>query len=90
MLEFAYNEINIWKYLDHPNICKLYQIIDADDPKDCVYIITQLGDIGTIMNYSEDTFIRNSKVIEYIEKSFSVKGIEQVAAKIFKQVALGL
>lgn len=41
MLEFAYSEINIWKYLDHPNVCKLYEIIDdSEDPKDCVYIVT--------------------------------------------------
>lgn len=30
--EFALSEINIWKYLDDPHICKLYQILD--DPID--------------------------------------------------------
>lgn len=40
MLEFALNEINVWKYLDDLHICKLYEIIDdSEDPKDCIYII---------------------------------------------------
>lgn len=52
MLEFALNEVNIWKYLNHPNICKMYEIIDdEDDPKDCIYIIMQLGNLGCLMNF---------------------------------------
>lgn len=39
-LEFALNEINIWKYLDNPNICKLYQILeDPNDVKESIYLI---------------------------------------------------
>jgi [calcium/calmodulin-dependent protein kinase] kinase len=34
LLEFAYNEINIHKYLNHQNITKLYEIIDDEnDPQ---------------------------------------------------------
>ena len=33
--EFALNEVNVWKYLNHKNICKLFQIIDnEEDEKD--------------------------------------------------------
>ena len=40
LLEFAMNELNIWKYLDHKNICKLYEIIDDDnDPKEKIYAV---------------------------------------------------
>jgi [calcium/calmodulin-dependent protein kinase] kinase len=41
MLEFADNEINIWKYFDDPNVAKLYQILDdPTDEKNCFYAIT--------------------------------------------------
>lgn len=54
MMEFAENEINVWKYLDHPNVCKLYQIIDDPlDAKSCIYCVTQLGDLGSLMTFDE-------------------------------------
>jgi [calcium/calmodulin-dependent protein kinase] kinase len=41
MLEFALNEITIWKYFDHQNIAKLYQILDdPEDEKECLYCVT--------------------------------------------------
>lgn len=54
LLEFALNEINLWKYLNHKNICKLYQIIDdSEDRKDSMYIIIQLGNLGALMEFDE-------------------------------------
>jgi serine/threonine protein kinase len=31
-------EITIWKYLDHKNVCKLYQVID-DLTDDYIYLV---------------------------------------------------
>ena len=68
LLEFAINELNIWKYLDHKNICKLYEIIDDDnDPKEKIYAVMQLGDLGTLMEYLDnDIYKRNQKYLEYL------------------------
>jgi [calcium/calmodulin-dependent protein kinase] kinase len=52
--EFALNEVNVWKYLNHKNVCKLFQIIDdEEDEKDQLYLIMQLGDLGCLMDYNE-------------------------------------
>lgn len=44
-LDVVYDEINIWKYLNHPNICKLYQIIDDPNDKN-TYLVIQLCEFG--------------------------------------------
>ncbi|CAD8050335.1 unnamed protein product [Paramecium primaurelia] len=85
LLEFADNEINIHKYLNHPNICKLYEIIDdEDDPQQKIYLIMQLGDLGCIMNFCEITFkyIRNQAILDYLKMNYI-----QAAKLLFKQIA---
>ncbi|KAM3128548.1 hypothetical protein pb186bvf_019391 [Paramecium bursaria] len=88
LLEFAINELNIWKYLDHKNICKLYEIIDDDnDPKEKIYAVMQLGDLGTLMEYLDnDIYKRNQKYLEYL----NIQDIEQSAIYIFRQIAYGI
>jgi len=44
-LALQYAEINIYKYLNHPNICKLYELID-DDTDEKMYMIMEYCDIG--------------------------------------------
>ena len=53
------NEILIWRSLMNDNIIRLYEIIDDLD-HDYIYLISELGDMGTIMNYNEErNFVRN-------------------------------
>lgn len=82
MLEFALNEINIWKYLNNGNVCKLYQIMDdEDDAKDCIYLIMQLGDLGCLMDFDEyeSRYVRSDKIMTYLNRS-----LEESAKVIFK------
>ena len=44
-LDKVYNEIEIWRQANHPNICKLYELIDAED-HDYIYMIIELADMG--------------------------------------------
>jgi len=44
-LDKVYNEIEIWQQANHPNIVKLYELIDADD-HDYMYLIIELADFG--------------------------------------------
>lgn len=44
-LDKVYDEVELWAQLSHPNITKMYEIIDADE-HDYLYIILELADFG--------------------------------------------
>lgn len=44
-LNLLYKEIEIYQHLDHPNIAKLYEIID-DETDEKLYMIMDLCDLG--------------------------------------------
>ena len=44
-LDKVYNEVEVWAQLTHPNIIKMFEIIDADE-HDYLYIILELADLG--------------------------------------------
>jgi len=44
-LDKVYNEVEIWAQLSHPNIIKMYELIDAEE-HDYLYIILELADFG--------------------------------------------
>lgn len=44
-LDTVYNETEVWAQISHPNIIKLYEIIDAEE-HDYMYLILELADFG--------------------------------------------
>ena len=44
-LDNVYNEVEVWAQISHPNIIKMYEIIDADE-HDYLYLILELADYG--------------------------------------------
>ena len=44
-LDKVYNEIEVWGKLNHPNIVKLYELIDSDE-HDYMYVVIELADLG--------------------------------------------
>ncbi len=44
-LDKVYNEVELWAQVAHPNITKIYEIIDAEE-HDYLYVILELADLG--------------------------------------------
>ena len=44
-LDNVYNEVEVWAQCSHPNIIKMYEIIDAEE-HDYLYLILELADYG--------------------------------------------
>lgn len=44
-LDNVYNEVEIWAQISHPNVIKMYEIIDAEE-HDYLYLILELADFG--------------------------------------------
>ena len=44
-LDKVYNEVEVWSKLNHENIIKLFELIDAED-HDYIYLILELADMG--------------------------------------------
>ncbi len=49
-LDKVYNEVENWAKLNHDNIVKLYEIIDAED-HDYLYLVLELADMGQIASW---------------------------------------
>lgn len=66
-LDKVYNEVELWAQIAHPNIIKMYEIIDADE-HDYLYIILELADLGQLArwDFEKEVYIRNDKIIECI------------------------
>ncbi len=65
-------EIEIWKELakhNNKHLIRLYEVIDNPD-HDYLYLISELGDMGTIMTYnSKNMFERNTKIMDHLSKT---------------------
>ena len=59
-LDKVYNEVEVWATIAHPNIIKLFEIIDAEE-HDYLYIILELADHGQLAkwDFEQETYIRN-------------------------------
>lgn len=66
-LDKVYNEVEIWASIAHPNIIKMFEIIDAEE-HDYLYIILELADLGQLAkwDFEKETYIRNQKIIETV------------------------
>lgn len=63
-LDKVYDEVELWAQVSHPNITKMYEIIDAEE-HDYLYIILELADFGQLAKWDSDaeTYLRNEKVM---------------------------
>ena len=66
-LDKVYNEVELWATIAHPNIIKMFEIIDAEE-HDYLYIILELADLGQLAkwDFEQEAYIRNQKIIETI------------------------
>lgn len=64
-LDKVYNEVEIWAELSHPNIIKMFEIIDAEE-HDYLYIILELADMGQLAkwDFEAEVYNRNQKIID--------------------------
>ena len=51
-LEKVYNEIDIWAGLMHPNVVRLFELID-DEEKDYIYLVMELIKEGQISRWDQ-------------------------------------
>ena len=49
-LDKVYNEVELWAMMHHPNITKMFEIIDADE-HDYLYVILELADMGQLATW---------------------------------------
>ena len=66
-LDKVYDEVEIWASIAHPNIIKMFEIIDAEE-HDYLYIILELADHGQLAkwDFEKELYVRNQKIIETI------------------------
>lgn len=81
--------MEITSIFNHKNIVKCYQILKN---KDEIITVSQLGDLGDFMNWSEITqsFSRNQNILKYICSKYKVKSLTDLMQIIFKQISQGL
>lgn len=58
----TWNEIDLLKILDHPNVIKIYETIDSQDEKAEFYLILEYCEKGQLMDYNEETKLFEPKV----------------------------
>lgn len=70
-LEKVYSEIEVWSKIHHPNIAKIYELIDATD-HDYLYLIAELCDLGQLAkwNFKEELYEREEKIFNFILENF--------------------
>ena len=49
-LDKVYNEVELWAQMSHPNIIKMFEIIDAEE-HDYLYVILELADAGQLAHW---------------------------------------
>ena len=66
-LDKVYDEVELWASIAHPNIIKMFEIIDAEE-HDYLYIILELADLGQLAkwDFEKELYVRNEKIIETI------------------------
>ena len=100
-LDKVYNEVEIWAQISHPNIVKIYEIIDAEE-HDYLYIILELADLGQLAkwDFEKELYVRNDKICECIMRNIIeneqalpqdvMPEIEQIARFVFYKVGQAL
>lgn len=100
-LDKVYNEVEIWAQISHPNIIKIYEIIDAEE-HDYLYVILELADLGQLArwDFEKEQYIRNDKICECIMRNIIdseqvlpidvMPEIEQIARYVFYKVGQAL
>lgn len=100
-LDNVYDEIMILSKLKHPNIARLYEIID-DNETNTLYTVIEYCEYGQIMHWNPETrrysidpkffdeLKEELKVRSLVEKAVDITDQEFVAREVFKQVARGL
>lgn len=63
-LDKVYDEVELWAQLSHPNIVKMFEIIDSDE-HDYLYIILELADYGQLAkwDFEQEVYHRNEKIM---------------------------
>ena len=66
-LDKVYNEVELWAQVAHPNIIKIYEIIDAEE-HDYLYVILELADFGQLAkwDFEKELYNRNEKIEQAI------------------------
>jgi serine/threonine protein kinase len=66
-LDKVYDEVELWAQISHPNITKMFEIID-DDNHDYLYVILELADLGQLAkwDFKQEVYHRNEKIMEAI------------------------
>ncbi|CAG9336259.1 unnamed protein product [Blepharisma stoltei] len=89
-------EISIWRTLCHPNIIRLYEVID-DRNHDYVYLVIEYADCGQIMKWKSDEqrYELNNDVVGWLREKYpevyeKFDEREATAKIIFSQVAQGV
>ena len=95
-IDKVYNEIEVWAQLNHPNIIKIFELIDSEE-HDYIYLIIELADFSQISrwDYKQEVYVRDDKIFEAIAEqlpkgSSQQETIERVAKFIFRQLAEAL
>lgn len=98
-LEKVYMEIYLMQNLNHPNIVKLYEIMEADK-HEYLYMILEFCHLGQISDWSNasQSYIRNQKLIDHLldtefkdnEFVTEEEKIEAVGKHIFRKAIEGL
>lgn len=68
-MDKVYNEIEVWAKIRHPNIIRIYEMLD-DDSHDYLYLIMELADLGQLAtwNYKVELYERNEMVYALVLK----------------------
>lgn len=59
-LDKVYNEVEVWTSIVHPNIIKIFELIDSDE-HDYIYIIIELADLGQLSHwdFEKEIYVKN-------------------------------
>ena len=103
-LDKVYSEIELWTQLNHPYICKLYEMID-DDNHDYLYLILEMADMGQIAtwDFQQERYVQNQHIFDFVkayledlnqkplaEQNAGFSEVEQVAQYMFRQLAAAI
>lgn len=101
-LDKVYSEIELWGKVNHAYFVKFYELIDAEERHDYLYLILELADLGQLAHwdYKQELYIRNEAIFETVKAWLAQNGlllpeaevpvVEQVAKYIFRQLAEAL
>lgn len=66
-LDKVYDEVELWAQISHPNIIKVFEIIDAEE-HDYLYVILELADLGQLAkwDFEQEKYHLNDKVVEAV------------------------